>query len=141
MNNNVIIWYDNLDILSKLQPNQKLVVEGDRIMLDDRWFKGLRRKVTGNSREEIIEPLRKTFEFFIDQTEIEIIDILRSTENCFRITYPEYWESEGPYGLSSLYLEMIAREDQKIYNRNLQISGRTLSNWLDEKERKEHLNK
>lgn len=55
-----VLW--NLDTLAELQPNQTLRVDGDRIMLDDRYMQCMRRPITYDGRKKIIQTLGKTLD-------------------------------------------------------------------------------
>ncbi len=53
-----ILW--NFEILSSLEPNQTLLVSGDRLSFDTRRFQSLRRALTDDSRTQIVTTINKT---------------------------------------------------------------------------------
>ena len=55
-----IMW--NLDIIGSLTNHQTLMVDGDRLQFDTRYVQWLRRTVTIDSRERILNAIRKTFD-------------------------------------------------------------------------------
>lgn len=57
-----ILW--NLDIISSIGSHQTLLVDGDKLGFDTRYMQWLRRPMTGDSREEILHAINKTFKLF-----------------------------------------------------------------------------
>ena len=55
---NDILW--NLDIISLVNTNQTLLVDGDKLGFDMRYLQGLRRPLTGDSRNQILAVIQKT---------------------------------------------------------------------------------
>lgn len=53
-----ILW--NLEILKSLEPNNTLLVIGDRLSFDNHRFQSIRRTWSGNSRSQIIGAINKT---------------------------------------------------------------------------------
>lgn len=57
-----ILW--NLDVVGAIDNHQTLLVQGDRLAFDTRYFQFIRRPVSGNSRQQILTTLEKTFILF-----------------------------------------------------------------------------
>jgi hypothetical protein len=55
---NDILW--NLDTLAALGNHQTLMVMGDRLFVDQRYFQCLQRHFTGDSRQQILKATEKT---------------------------------------------------------------------------------
>ena len=65
----------NLEILAKIQKNQKLIINKKKIEIDNRYIQGLRRYNDGSNRYEIIYPICYTFyESFCNYNFFKIID-------------------------------------------------------------------
>lgn len=57
-----ILW--NLDIIGSISNHQTLLVDGDRLAFDTRYFQSIRRPFTGDSRTQILAAISKTFKVF-----------------------------------------------------------------------------
>ena len=54
-----VLW--NLDIIGSISNHQTLMVDGDRLRFDNRYLQWIRRSVSGDSREQILQAIRNTF--------------------------------------------------------------------------------
>ena len=52
---------DNLIILSKIEKDQKLFVDGKKLFVDERYFQSIRRYNDGTTRTDLIYPISWTF--------------------------------------------------------------------------------
>lgn len=54
----------NLDILAEITNHQTLLVNGDRLDYDQRYFQSLRRSLSGDSRHNVLKVIHRTFDKF-----------------------------------------------------------------------------
>jgi hypothetical protein len=59
---NDILW--NLDTIGSINNHQTLLVTGDRLNFDTRYMQFIRRPFTGDSRDQILNTVEKTFKLF-----------------------------------------------------------------------------
>jgi len=57
-----ILW--NLDILGSISNHQTLLVDGRKLDFDNRTLQWLRRPITGDSRDQILDAIKHTFVMF-----------------------------------------------------------------------------
>ena len=94
--------FNNYDLLSNLKPFQKLiVVDNNKLELDSRWVQSIRRKITGNSKDEILEPLIDTFHILIHYylhvvgvslENSHLLKTITNVGNVLKQTYPNWDE-------------------------------------------------
>lgn len=91
------ITISNFQLLNNIGPGTKLIVNPDtkELSSDDRWFQGIRRKYQGDTRNNILKPIRETFEtivknYLADQT--QILQCSSNIRNSLLLTYPDFPE-------------------------------------------------
>ena len=127
---------NNIDILTNLEPYQKLIVdENFNLSIDDRCIQFIRRTVTRDSKYDILEPLELTFNSSRISDD-EKLSILKHISETLLITYPEFTEihniseEEEDKGLIQKLREKIQKEKS---DKIVQEAGKGFSNLLDTK--------
>lgn len=84
----------NLKILNSLKPHKKLVVtDGNILVVDNRWMKGIRNVVTGNSKNKLITPIYLTYTTLLEHNTIRIEKLEKSLDklqSTLQTTYPKF---------------------------------------------------
>lgn len=89
------ICADNFDLLCNLPSSSgaKLVVHksSGALSLDDRWLVGVRRYTSGDSRVDLIQPLRITLGWALKHVNnADVARCLDDMETSFKIIYPDF---------------------------------------------------
>jgi len=89
------ICADNFDLLRNLPSSSgaKLVVHksSGALSLDDRWLVGVRRYTSGDSRVDLIQPLRITLGWALKHVNnADVARCLDDMETSFKIIYPDF---------------------------------------------------
>lgn len=85
----------NYNLLMGLVSGQKLCVKSTgELVHDDRWMQGLRRRRDGVSREDILEPIKRTLNTRVEMGE-DIGDLVRRLKVVFNGTYPDFMEIQS----------------------------------------------
>lgn len=82
---------ENFFFLKNLTLDKLLVSSHHLLQYDNRWFQGIRRTATGDSRFDLIEPIKDTFSALqehIDST--EQLEVLKHIQKTFIETYPDF---------------------------------------------------
>jgi len=110
----------NFDLLSNLQPYQKLTVEisSGKMEIDNRWFQGLiRRKLTGDSRNDIVDPIQSTFKKLTESKKTEEMKIcLDNIRDVFSTTYPTFEQLH--MAIKDIYISLKIDNEECKYNNN-----------------------
>lgn len=118
----------NLEVLHNLQPYEKLIIdEHGNMVVDSRYVQSIRRRITRDSKKDILGPLEETFKI-LTIPDSEKIDALKKVDETFKLTYPKFVKlHDKDKGL----IQKIIKECQSRLN--LANTGRTLSSMLDKK--------
>lgn len=121
----------NLHVLSTLQPNTKLTVDDNqKLSIDQRWLNGVRRTVTGDSKTDIIEPIKNTFTTLVrdpsynQEKGSKLQSVLENLDEWLKTTYPAFTE---------LYTSLTSLIKDVELENNVLETGRLLSLKLDQK--------
>ena len=104
----------NYQVLKKLTEYEKLCVKDQtQIRVDERWLKGLRRTVSGDSKQDILIPIEQTFDVLMLERYYPANDIdstLSHLLDVFSVTYPGYDDLQN-------LIKKLKRNNQN-YNRS-----------------------
>lgn len=96
LNNPILdpIHKHNIDILMQLVPGTKMYVdkESNKLYIDDRYIQGIRRWLTNDSRKDILEPVKSTFEYFKGYNYLVMCHIANKIGSTFKEIYPDFEE-------------------------------------------------
>jgi hypothetical protein len=82
---------DNFDLLSALQPHQKLIViNSNRLEYDNRWAQSMRRRLNGDSKYDIEEPIMSTLSTMIEHQPEKCKTLIPILRQVLQLTYPEW---------------------------------------------------
>ena len=96
----------NFELLMNLKSPQKFKIDGNKLELDERWLQCVNRYLTGNSRHDLINPLKFTFDNLINQkNKQEVITCINSTKKIMTIMYPSF---DDLHNLLDNYLLQLA---------------------------------
>lgn len=86
------VYEHNLNVLSNIDSSVKLYVdkETDMLYVDDRYFLGIRRWYTSDSRVDLIEPIKKTLEYYKSINKLALFSFLNKIKPIFKEIYPDY---------------------------------------------------
>lgn len=84
----------NIDILMQLVPGTKMYVdkESNKLYIDDRYIQGIRRWLTNDSRKDILEPIKSTFDYFKGYNYLVTCHIAKKIGLTFKEIYPDFEE-------------------------------------------------
>lgn len=92
-----IMW--NLDIIRAITNHQTLMVHGNRLEFDNRVLQWLRRPLTGDSRQQILNAIQNTFTMFEE--------VLRSYQCNIYIQNPDdYKQAEQSEVIDKIYTHL-----------------------------------
>lgn len=86
---------ENFVLLQNLPSNTKLMVDktNNKLFIDDRWFNSIRRFTTGDSRNDIIQPIKMTLEWASNYNDCsEVQSCIQNIKEKFSIIYPDFEE-------------------------------------------------
>jgi len=84
---------ENFKLLCALEYPQKLIVNDNKLELDNRWFQSVTRYWTGNSRIDLIKPMKFTFDIMMNKKNgQEIINCLNNVMQVATRLYPNFTE-------------------------------------------------
>jgi hypothetical protein len=128
---------NNLDILSNLQPYEKLIVdENMNLSVDTRYIQFMRRTATGDSKYDILIPIELTFNSQIISDEEKLV-ILKHVGDTLLLTYPDFPEMHSEGEDKEGLLSKLKREIQKQKSDKLiQEAGKGFASLVDAKRNK-----
>jgi hypothetical protein len=107
----------NFELLLHMRGNHKLIVneETDKLIEDLRWLPGIRRHISGDNREQIYEPIKKSLNYVyrnnkVDQNQYN--DCIKNMRNVFCKLYPNYEKLH----------KLFDRLDSEFYRKGLPIN-------------------
>ena len=116
----------NLEVLHNLQPYEKLIIdEHGNMVVDSRYVQSIRRRITSDSKKDILAPLEETFKV-ITISDSEKIEVLKKVNETLKQTYPKF---EKLHDKDKGLIQKLVKECQSRIN--LANTGKTLSAMLD----------
>lgn len=119
---------NNFDILLNLQPYEKLIVdEHGNMIVDSRYVQSIRRRITRDSKKDILLPLEQTFNTIKISDEAKI-NALKQIEVTFKQTYPSFRKLIGDDKEKGVIQKLLKECESRLAYAN---TGKTLSSLLD----------
>lgn len=85
----------NFKLLLHLPKNSRLIVEKEtnKLSVENRWFQGIRRSYNGDSRYDIIDPIKKTFDKLVEYgltSDADFVKCLTNIIEAFKDIYSDF---------------------------------------------------
>lgn len=97
--------FANLDILIAIEPHQTLLVNGDKLGVDGRYFQSLCRAWTRDSRDSILHAIQKTL--------LHWEEVLCAYHNCIRLEQSKSGTGEQSDTLQEVYDYLIQMQNRR----------------------------